>query len=128
MNYKKVRYELLRPSEVKKIRDDIAIVYIPLGSLEWHSFQNPLGTDALKAHRICAIAAQKYGGIVLPSYYQGLLGDGWGPEGWEGYTLGYNTEETYKAVMTSVVTALINSQWKVLVGVTGMMYQISVMR
>lgn len=122
MEFRNVRYELLRPSEVKQIREDVPIAYIPLGSLEWHSFQNPLGTDSLKAHRICCIAADKYGGVVLPPFYHGLFGEGdkgWGPTGWKNYTLGYNEEETFKKVMQSIVKGLLRSEWKVLVGVTG---------
>jgi len=46
-NYQSVQYERLRPSEVKSLRHQCPIVYIPVGSLEWHGVQNPLGTDGL---------------------------------------------------------------------------------
>ncbi len=115
-----VRYELLRPEEVKALRAATPIAYIPAGSLEWHSFQNPLGTDALKAHAVCCEAALKYGGLVLPPFFQGLLGDdNWGPEGWAGYTLGFNQSEVFEATMLAIVRALVFSDWKVIVGVTG---------
>ncbi len=79
--YEVVCYELLRPGQVRAIRDACPIVYIPIGSLEWHGVQNPLGTDSLKAHAICCDAALRQGGVVLPTYYLGLLGEsrGWGP-------------------------------------------------
>jgi creatinine amidohydrolase len=118
--WESVRYELLRPDEVAEIRSRTPIAYIVLGSLEWHGYQNPLGTDSLKAHAICCEAALRRGGIVLPPFYQGLLGEeGWGPEGWEGYTLGGNTPEMLAQAMTGVAKALVFGGWKVIVGVTG---------
>ena len=118
--YDAVRYELLRPGQVKALREKTPIAYVPAGSLEWHSFQNPLGTDSLKGHAICCEAALKYGGAVLPPFYQGCVGDGgWGPEGWKGYTLGFNRPETFEAMMAGVARALVFGGWKVIVGVTG---------
>lgn len=118
--YEKVSYELLRPEQVKQIQSKCPIVYIPAGSLEWHSFQNPLGTDSLKAHAVCCEAALNHGGIVLPPYYLGLLGmHNWGPKDWDGYTLGFNEEDVFLQAMTNLCTALVHSNWKVLVGVTG---------
>ena len=118
--YEAVAYEFLRPAQVKALREKCPIAYIPAGSLEWHGFQNPLGTDSLKAHAICCEAALRHGGVVLPPFYQGLLGESnWGPEGWDGYTLGFNKEEVFEAAILGVARALVFSEWKVLVGVTG---------
>ena len=118
--YEKVCYQFLRPAQIKEIREQIPIAYIPAGSLEWHSFQNPLGTDSLKAHSICCEAALKYGGVVLPPFYQGLLGnDNWGPKGWDGYTLSFNENEMFYAAMLGICKALVYGKWKILVGVTG---------
>lgn len=118
--YEPVCYELLRPEQIKARREQCPIAYIVAGSLEWHSFQNPLGTDSLKAHAICCEAAIKYGGIVLPPFYQGLLGENnWGPAGWAGYTLSFNTEQMFEAAILGIARALVFGKWKVLVGVTG---------
>lgn len=118
--YEAVSYELLRPEQVKAIRSETPIAYVPAGSLEWHGRQNPLGTDSLKAHAVCCTAALKYGGVVLPPFYQGLLGDkNWGPDGWDGYTLGFNQESTLEAAMLGIVKSLVAGGWKVIVGVTG---------
>lgn len=115
-----VCYEYLRPAQIKARREEAPIAYIVAGSLEWHSFQNPLGTDSLKAHAICCEAALATGGVVLPPFYQGLLGEtNWGPEGWAGYTLSFNTGEMFEAAMLGVARALVFGGWKVLVGVTG---------
>jgi len=118
--YEKVAYELLRPEQVRAIRAKRPIAYIPAGSLEWHSFQNPLGCDALKSHAVCCEAALKYGGIVLPPFYQGLLGMwNWGPKKWEDFTLGYNQRKVFQAAMLGISRALVKAGWRVIVGVTG---------
>jgi len=118
--YEPVCYELLRPAQVKARRAQAPIAYVVAGSLEWHGFQNPLGTDSLKAHAICCEAALKYGGVVLPPFYQGLLGaSNWGPEGWGGYTLSHNESDMFQAAMLGVVRALVHGEWRVIVGVTG---------
>jgi creatinine amidohydrolase len=117
--YEQVSYELLRPKQVKALREQCAIVYIPAGTLEWHSFQNPLGTDALKAHAICCEAALKYGGVALPPFYQGLLESSWGPDGWRGYTQSYNDEPMFESAIRGMVKSMAIAGWKVIVGVTG---------
>ena len=118
--YEAVCYELLRPGQVKARREEAAIAYIVAGSLEWHGVQNPLGCDSLKAHAICCEAALKYGGVVLPPFYQGMLGySNWGPENWGGYTLSFNDGPTLEAAMLGIVRALVFGEWKVIVGVTG---------
>lgn len=118
--YEAVAYEYLRPGQVKALREQRPIAYIVSGSLEWHSFQNPLGTDSLKAHAICCEAALKHGGVVLPPFYQGLLGESnWGPEGWGGYTLSFNQADMFESAVLGIARALVFSEWKVLVGVTG---------
>jgi creatinine amidohydrolase len=118
--YESVCYELLRPGQVKAIREKCPVVYIVAGSLEWHGVQNPLGTDSLKAHAICCEAALKYGGVVLPPFYQGLLGkENWGPKGWEGFTLSFNEDDMFKNAMLGICRALTFSKWKVIAGVTG---------
>ncbi len=120
-DYTPVKYELLRPSEVRARREQCSIVYIPVGSLEWHGVQNPLGTDGLKAHAICCEAALRYGGVVLPTLYLGILGDGrgWGPEGWDGYTVSAHDQESMEDTIFRTARGLVADDWKVLVGVTG---------
>lgn len=119
--YEAVSYELLRPAQVRALQQQCPIVYIVVGSLEWHGVQNPLGTDSLKAHAICCDAALRYGGVVLPPFYLGLLGKerGWGPEGWDGFTVAGMTPEVQNSAMHCLARGLIADDWKVLVGVTG---------
>ncbi len=119
--YRPVRYELLRPSEVKSLQKKSPVAYIPVGSLEWHGVQNPLGTDGLKAHAICCEAALRYGGVVLPTLFLGILGDGrgWGPEGWSGFTVTANDQTSMEEIIYRTARGLVANDWKVLVGVTG---------
>jgi len=119
--YSSVQYELLRPSEVRALRDKCPVVYIPVGSLEWHGVQNPLGTDGLKAHAICCEAALRYGGVVLPTLFLGILGEsrGWGPEGWSGYTVTAHDQASMEDTIYRVARGLVADDWVVLVGVTG---------
>lgn len=119
--YRSVQYELLRPSEVKALQEQCPVVYLPVGSLEWHGVQNPLGTDGLKAHAICCEAALRYGGVVLPTLYLGILGDGrgWGPEGWSGFTVTAHDPASMEDTIYRVACGLMANGWKVLIGVTG---------
>jgi creatinine amidohydrolase len=119
--YGSVQYELLRPSEVRALQERCPVVYLPVGSLEWHGVQNPLGTDGLKAHAICCEAALRYGGVVLPTLYLGILGDGrgWGPEGWSGFTVTAHDPASMQDTIYRVARGLVANGWKLLVGVTG---------
>lgn len=68
----KTNYEELFPEEFKQRMDQNPLVFLPLGSLEYHGYHNVLGLDALKAWKICQIAAEKTGGIVFPPLYLGF--------------------------------------------------------
>ena len=62
----KYRYEEMYPNEFKAALDRTHLAYLPLGVLEFHGWHNVLGLDALKAQRICDLAAARTGGVVLP--------------------------------------------------------------
>lgn len=65
------RIERLRPAQLRRLRDETPLAYLPLGILEWHGPQNPLGLDGVKAHALCLRAAATGGGIVFPTLYYG---------------------------------------------------------
>jgi len=119
--HESVQYELLRPGQVRDLQSQCPTVYVPVGSLEWHGVQNPLGTDALKAHAICCEAALEFGGVVLPPLFLGILGEsrGWGPEGWDGYTVTCHDQASMEDTIFRTARGLVADGWKVLVGVTG---------
>lgn len=74
--YKTVQLEWLRPTQIKECREKADIAFLPLGALEWHGLQNPIGLDAIKSHHICCLAAQKLnGGAVAPPLVWGVPRD-----------------------------------------------------
>ena len=76
MNSKrKTNYEEMFPHEFKLALNKNPLAFLPLGSMEYHGYHNALGLDALKAWKICQLAAGKIGGIVFPPLYLGV--DAW---------------------------------------------------
>jgi len=69
-----VRAELLSPAELDARLSQQSIVYLPLGTLEFHGPHLPIGLDALTAHGVCVDAASRAGGVVAPAVYQGFGG------------------------------------------------------
>jgi creatinine amidohydrolase len=69
-----VQAELLLPHEVEAALADRSVVYLPLGTIEFHSAHLPIGTDGLTAHGVCLRAAARSGGIVLPPLFYGVGG------------------------------------------------------
>lgn len=68
---KEVRYHYLRPRQAVARRRKRPLAWLPLGVLEWHGPQNPLGLDAMKAKAVCCEAARRIGGLVMPALYWG---------------------------------------------------------
>jgi creatinine amidohydrolase len=66
-----VRYHMLRPGQVVARRKSCPVVYIPIGTLEWHGLHNPLGADTLQAEGLAILCAQKGGGLIFPPLYYG---------------------------------------------------------
>jgi creatinine amidohydrolase len=66
-----VRYYCLRPAQAVARREALPVAWLPLGVLEWHGVQNPLGLDALKAEGLLCRAAGDIGGLVMPTLYWG---------------------------------------------------------
>lgn len=64
-----VRIEYLRPGEILSIQESFPVAYQPVGTLEWHGRQNPIGCDAIKAGRLCVEAARLTGGVVMPAIF-----------------------------------------------------------
>jgi len=66
-----VRYHMLRPAQARARREQCPVAYIPIGTIEWHGPQNPLGADSLQAEGLAILAARKGGGLVFPPLYYG---------------------------------------------------------
>jgi len=76
-----VLIERLGPWQIREAMAARPVVYIPLGTIEWHCEHLPVGLDALTAHGVCALAARKDGGLVLPALHYGT-GGGHGAYPW----------------------------------------------
>jgi creatinine amidohydrolase len=78
---RETRFELLSPSEIRAALATRSVVYVPLGTYEWHGEHLPVGLDGLTAHGLCLEAARRDGGLVLPPLYYGT-GGGHGAYPW----------------------------------------------
>lgn len=67
----KVRYEEMLPHEIVARRKRFPAAFIGLGGLEWHSEHLAVGNDALKAEKLCELAAAKSGGFAFPTLWYG---------------------------------------------------------
>ncbi len=68
---KRVLYAELLPHEFETRLRERPVGYLPLGTLEWHGPQSPLGADSIQASAILERAAARFGGIVLPPIWLG---------------------------------------------------------
>lgn len=67
--------ERLSPQQIESRLAEAPVAYLPLGTLEFHGPHLPVGLDGLTARGICLGAAELAGGIVLPTFYQGVGGE-----------------------------------------------------
>ena len=63
-----MRWELATARELDEMRKE-GVCIIPIGSLEKHGEHLPLGNDALVAHKIALMAAEKEPVVVLPPLF-----------------------------------------------------------
>jgi creatinine amidohydrolase len=68
-----VQVERMLPHQIEAAIAARRVVYLPLGSIEYHSHHLPLGLDGLTAHGVCTRAAAS-GGVVLPTLWFGTGG------------------------------------------------------
>ncbi len=66
------RLERLRPRQMVALREEVPLLYLPAGTMEWHERHMPLGTDGFTAHDMAVLAAEHTGGVVYPALYWGL--------------------------------------------------------
>jgi len=67
----KVRYEEMLPHEIVARRKRFPAAFIGLGGLEWHGEHLAVGNDALKAEKLCELAAARSGGFAFPTLWWG---------------------------------------------------------
>ena len=69
-----VRLERMRPEQVQAAKVARPAIYVPVGSIEWHGYHNPVGLDAVKAHELLVGLAARAGGVVYPAVFCGAGG------------------------------------------------------
>ena len=67
----KIRYAEMLPHEIVSRRAKFPAAFIGLGLLEWHSEHLAVGNDALKAEKLCELAAMRSGGFAFPTLWYG---------------------------------------------------------
>jgi len=67
----KVRYHEMLPHEIVERRRRFPVAFIGLGGLEWHGEHLAVGNDALKAEKLCELAAAESGGFAMPTLWYG---------------------------------------------------------
>lgn len=73
--------ELLRPGQIAEEMGRCPRIWLPLGTIEYHSHHLPVGLDGLQAHGLCLDAADMAGGLVYPPLWWGT-GGGHGAYPW----------------------------------------------
>jgi creatinine amidohydrolase len=94
--------ERLRPHEIRQRLKERSLVYVPLGTIEWHAEHLPVGLDALTAHGVCLQSAAHTGGIVYPPLHFGI-GGGHGNYPW---TVMLGDATILRALLSSVLNAM----------------------
>lgn len=70
-----MRYERMRPGQIQEaIRRGLPLL-VPVGVLEYHGPQNPVGTDALIAEGIARRVGAKVDCVVAPTIFYGYTGE-----------------------------------------------------
>ena len=84
---REIRYEYMAPSEILARLEEKAILYWPIGSLEWHNEHLPAGTDTFHALALAMRLGAEIGGVVLPPFW-------WNTGGWKKRSAGHTTSWT----------------------------------
>lgn len=67
----KIRFEELLPEEMLKIQEEKEMIFLPIGSMEWHGPHMGMGMDTRHAERVALRLAGEIGGAVFPPLYIG---------------------------------------------------------
>ena len=108
-----LRYEEMCPKELAEARDKASLVYVPIGSIEYHGLHLFTGLDTINAYQLTLRAAERTGGVVLPPTF-------WGTEGHEKFPGSLLLKkETIAALMRDVLDCLTKQEYRLIVICTG---------
>jgi len=68
------KYEQTHPDDLQAIFQETPVAYVTLGTYEHHGWHLPVGFDGIKGYEICLRAAQRTGGVVMPTIWYGIGG------------------------------------------------------
>lgn len=68
---KKIKFGEMLPCELLQIQKEGKPIYLPIGSMEWHSLHLGMGVDTLHAEKVAMCLAEEIGGAVFPPLYIG---------------------------------------------------------
>ena len=125
------RLERLRPRQLVTLRDEVPLMYLPVGTIEWHERHMPVGTDGFTAHELSLLAAERTGGTVYPALYWGL--DEYGTSASGEIRSGMDTSadlplpgsiyrighETYERLLMDAVAEIFRADFKLVALITG---------
>ncbi|MDP2990057.1 MAG: creatininase family protein, partial [Kiritimatiellota bacterium] len=69
-----MRYEMMRPGQIKEAIEKGLPLFLPVGVLEYHGPQNPIGTDALIGQGIIHKVEERVECVVAPTFFYGYTG------------------------------------------------------
>ena len=113
MKYEKIYAPMLRPSELRRRLKDFPVIFLPVGSIEWHNEHLPLGTDTFHAEELCFRLAEELGGVVMPAFW-------WNTGDCHRHlSTYYLQEELYETALEAVCTGFSDMPCRLLVLVNG---------
>jgi len=66
-----VLWEYMTPATFRRRINAVPVAYLPMGTLEWHGWHGPLGTDGLEYRALMVDLANTVGGVVMPMLFLG---------------------------------------------------------
>ena len=66
-----IKFEEMTPSRLEAAKRDKPIIYLPIGSMEWHGPHMGMGMDTENAYEVAKRSAARTGGVVYPPLYIG---------------------------------------------------------
>ena len=134
---REVRFEMLRPAQLREELARCPLVFLPVAPLEYHGPHLPVGMDPLNAGLCAQEACQRLGkGVVMPTLYMGtererpdwmleslgfrkgdwVVGMDFPTATWKSH---YYQEHLFGLVVASTVEMLISQGYKAIVIVNG---------
>lgn len=137
MSEREVRYEMLRPSQLREEFARCPLVFLPVAPLEYHGPHLPVGMDALNAGLCAQEACRRLGkGVVMPTLFMGtererppwmLEALGFGTDEWivgmdfptSTWKSHYYPEHLFGLVVASTIEMLLSQGYRAIVIVNG---------